>query len=42
MQTTFDLSVPVNISAKVAKPFMKWAGRKTQLIEALANLFRLS
>jgi DNA adenine methylase len=38
MQSTFDLSVPVNVSNKVAKPFMKWAGGKGQLVEILAKL----
>jgi DNA adenine methylase len=39
MQTALDVPVPVNLSAKVAKPFMKWAGGKSQLITALVNFF---
>jgi DNA adenine methylase len=39
MQTGSIVSAPISLSVKPAKPFMKWAGGKSQLIEALVNFF---
>lgn len=38
MQTVFDLATPIHTYTKSARPFLKWAGGKNQLIEAIANL----
>lgn len=39
MQTTFTVTQPKILISQPAKPFMKWAGGKGQLIEKLAKLF---
>jgi DNA adenine methylase len=41
MQSSFDFLSEIKLSTRPPKPFMKWAGGKSQLLEKLAVLFPL-